>query len=221
MQLSDIRKHYPQYDDLTDRELADALYNRYYTDMDRIEFDAGVGLVQPAAEVSRETVKTDWRSMFDSEDPVDGDYENLNFVQRYLEPSKYPTLDTTQPPWAPGSSMSTHRMAANGVILPGDTEPTEIVYPTIIQLTDGKLQELNDEDALQYAVQTGEYIPFEDPVAARAFAENGYKVRWGEKDLDTVFEASTTMLKNLPERAQLMMGGWIRDLGETTIGADV
>lgn len=42
--LSDIRSEYPQYEDLSDKELADKLHARFYSDMDRAEFDSKVGL---------------------------------------------------------------------------------------------------------------------------------------------------------------------------------
>jgi len=42
--LAEIRSEYPQYKDMTDRELGDALYGRFYSDMNRDEFDSAVGL---------------------------------------------------------------------------------------------------------------------------------------------------------------------------------
>lgn len=42
--LSDIRQQYPQYSDLSDSALADALYGKFYSDMPRQDFDAKLGL---------------------------------------------------------------------------------------------------------------------------------------------------------------------------------
>lgn len=42
--LAEIRKQYPQYEDMSDQQLADALHSRFYSDMDRGEFDRKVGL---------------------------------------------------------------------------------------------------------------------------------------------------------------------------------
>lgn len=42
--LADIRKQYPQYNDLSDADLADALYQTHYADMPRGEFDSAVGI---------------------------------------------------------------------------------------------------------------------------------------------------------------------------------
>jgi len=40
MNIVEFRKKYPEYDDLSDKELSDALYSKYYSDLDRSEFDA-------------------------------------------------------------------------------------------------------------------------------------------------------------------------------------
>lgn len=42
--LTDIRQSYPQYNDMPDAALADALYKKFYSDMPRAEFDAKIGL---------------------------------------------------------------------------------------------------------------------------------------------------------------------------------
>ena len=38
--LADIRTKYPQYKDVDDQRLADALYTKYYSHAERREFDA-------------------------------------------------------------------------------------------------------------------------------------------------------------------------------------
>jgi hypothetical protein len=47
--LAEIREKYPAYADLSDEQLADGLYQKFYSDMDRAEFDNRVGLA-PANE---------------------------------------------------------------------------------------------------------------------------------------------------------------------------
>lgn len=47
MTLSDIRQQYPQYQDMSDDQLADALHRKFYSDMPREEFNAKVGIAQP------------------------------------------------------------------------------------------------------------------------------------------------------------------------------
>lgn len=42
--IAEIRQKYPQYEDLSDQQLADALYAKHYSDMPRAEFDQKVGL---------------------------------------------------------------------------------------------------------------------------------------------------------------------------------
>jgi hypothetical protein len=41
--LGDIRASYPQYGDLSDEQLADGLYRKFYSDMPRDEFNAKIG----------------------------------------------------------------------------------------------------------------------------------------------------------------------------------
>lgn len=42
--IAEIRSKYPQYQDMSDQQLGDALYAKYYSDMPRADFDAKVGL---------------------------------------------------------------------------------------------------------------------------------------------------------------------------------
>lgn len=42
--LSEIRQQYPQYNDMTDAALADALYKKFYSDMPRADFNAKLGV---------------------------------------------------------------------------------------------------------------------------------------------------------------------------------
>lgn len=42
--LAEIRSEYPQYKDMTDKELADALYSKFYSDMSKDKFDSAIGL---------------------------------------------------------------------------------------------------------------------------------------------------------------------------------
>jgi hypothetical protein len=46
--LAEIRLKYPQYNDIGDKELADALYAKSYRDMPRAEFDKRIGLKKPS-----------------------------------------------------------------------------------------------------------------------------------------------------------------------------
>lgn len=47
--IAEIRQKYPQYDDMDDASLADALHKKFYADMPRQEFDAKIGLSAPAS----------------------------------------------------------------------------------------------------------------------------------------------------------------------------
>lgn len=51
--IAEIRAKYPQYNDLSDQALADALYAKHYSDMPRAEFDEKIGLVPGAVAASK------------------------------------------------------------------------------------------------------------------------------------------------------------------------
>lgn len=44
--LLEVRKQYPQYEDMSDEQLADGLYKKFYSDMDRNEFNSKLGISQ-------------------------------------------------------------------------------------------------------------------------------------------------------------------------------
>lgn len=48
--IAEIRAQYPQYSDMSDAALADALYKKFYSDLPRADFDAKVGLQAPRSE---------------------------------------------------------------------------------------------------------------------------------------------------------------------------
>ena len=94
----------------------------------------------------------------------------LNFEQRVLAPSKYPVLQNKD------GTVSTHRMAW------GDSNGKFFAYPTIVQLPDGQLHQLTDEQAWHHAMETKEYREFSTPEDANAYASGGYKNQWGLLD---------------------------------------
>tara|TARA_R110000822_G_scaffold27790_2_gene82669 strand:+ start:10548 stop:12686 length:2139 start_codon:yes stop_codon:yes gene_type:complete len=44
--LAEIRQQYPQYQDMSDQQLADGLYGKFYSDMPRDQFNQNLGIVQ-------------------------------------------------------------------------------------------------------------------------------------------------------------------------------
>jgi hypothetical protein len=54
--LAEFRQKYPQYDDMSDAALADALYSRFYSDMTREQFNAKVGLTDEQVTITEEPV---------------------------------------------------------------------------------------------------------------------------------------------------------------------
>jgi len=59
--ITDVRKQYPQYNDMSDRQLADALHAKFYSDIPKADFDAKIGLapvkVAPAKRTFGDGVK--------------------------------------------------------------------------------------------------------------------------------------------------------------------
>lgn len=94
--------------------------------------------------------------------------KSKNFVQRILNPQKYPSLQESD------GSVASHKMAWAEV--GGEGEPTKyIVYPTVIY--DGKRLRDYGDSAIDKVLQTGEYISFDDPEMADWFSRN-YKLAW-------------------------------------------
>ena len=87
---------------------------------------------------------------------------DLNFVQRFFDSS----AGSIQIPGKEGTS--THYMES------GDKR----AYPTVVQMPNGKLQYLNQNDkdaAWNYAKSTGQFIQFPNDEQAEWYANNGYK----------------------------------------------
>lgn len=96
---------------------------------------------------------------------------NKNFVQRIISPGNYPVLQQ------PDGSIATHKMSwatVGGV-------PT--VFPMIVQdPKKGELQAFQTpKEALDYAMQTGEYVQFKDPKDAEWFSKY-YKKVWDKPE---------------------------------------
>lgn len=111
-------------------------------------------------------------NLHDSEfvDSVFEKNKGKNFVKRYLNPSGSPMIKNKD------GSVSTLRMASSD----------NIAYPTIVQLPDGSLKQLNSDgpnnEAYKYAMQHKEYIEFDNEKDADWFANNGYKLGNQSKD---------------------------------------
>ena len=57
--LAEFRQKYPEYSDMSDSALADAIYKKYYSDLARDQFNAKIGLTEEQATVTDEFV-ADW-----------------------------------------------------------------------------------------------------------------------------------------------------------------
>lgn len=92
----------------------------------------------------------------------------LNFEKRILNPSSYPSVPNDD------GSISTHRMAY------GETDGRYVAYPTIIQpKKTNQLVQLNDREAFEYAMNSGEFRSFKTEEEAKSYSEGGYKKFWG------------------------------------------
>ena len=90
---------------------------------------------------------------------------NVPMLQRWRDQSQYAPIKN------PDGSYSTHRMSYAEV---GDGY---VVYPTI-QPDGGVLKQYNDDDdwqALDRALQSGDFVKFDNEDDARWFAAGGYK----------------------------------------------
>ena len=96
-------------------------------------------------------------------------HKDKNFVQRIMQPDKYPTLPLD--PSKGEGDYGTHMMSYS------TNDKGAVVYPEIIQDTDGNLKRLGRDEAYRHAMKTGEYIPFSNPADADWFGKN-YKKVW-------------------------------------------
>jgi hypothetical protein len=90
-------------------------------------------------------------------------HAGLNFVQRLLVPDQYPTLVRNDLPGA--GNYSTHLLSWSTV--GKDKKP--IVYPEIVWDKKQGLRQLKPREAVDHALKTGEFIPFDSPEDAQRF----------------------------------------------------
>lgn len=92
-------------------------------------------------------------------------FDNLNFVQRIKDPNRAVIQN-------PDGSVSTHRMAAEV-----DENGNWFAFPTIVEQPNGELKEFDtNQEAMDFALRTGENIPFgRNKAKALDFARGGYK----------------------------------------------
>lgn len=87
------------------------------------------------------------------------------FIDRINNPEKYPVIENKD------GSVSTHRMAAEV-----DENGNWIVFPTIVMLPSGELYEFkSNQQAMDYNLRTGNYLPMKGKDQAIDYAKGGYK----------------------------------------------
>lgn len=127
------------------------------------KYGSSVNYLQEGGEVSNDLSRL--RALLEAN-------KSKNFVQRIIDPSKYPSYDfgegvtgTHRMGWASGGEKGNERY---------------YVYPNIIQRTEGaELENLEDDKwtAFDHAMTTGEYLEFNSPEEAEWFTKN-YKKYW-------------------------------------------
>lgn len=91
-----------------------------------------------------------------------------NFVDRISNPGAYPVMKL------PDGNSATHKMAWSTV---GEKQ-TPVVYPTVVFDPGSRsLVELKPDEALNYALSSGEYLTFPDGKSADLFSKQ-YKRIW-------------------------------------------
>jgi hypothetical protein len=69
--IKEVRAQYPQYDDMSDQQLADALHTKFYSDMPRADFDAKIGMGEPRRSGQHLSYE-DGAAMLDREERMSG-----------------------------------------------------------------------------------------------------------------------------------------------------
>tara|TARA_R110002167_G_C12202238_1_gene606858 strand:- start:99 stop:446 length:348 start_codon:yes stop_codon:yes gene_type:complete len=91
--------------------------------------------------------------------------EKPEWEDRISNPESYPVIKNKD------GSISTHEMASET-----DGQGNWYVFPTIIQETGGSLKRFeNPQNALSYALRTGNYKPFTNKEDALDYSAGGYK----------------------------------------------
>lgn len=89
------------------------------------------------------------------------------FIDRINNPEKYPFIRNKD------GSISTHRMAAEV-----DEKGNWYAFPTIVMLPSGELYQFdNNDQAMNYALRTGNFLPMKNKDEAIKYAEGGYKTK--------------------------------------------
>lgn len=88
----------------------------------------------------------------------------MNFVKRILTPDLYPRLDLGD------GNYATHKM------MWGEVNGRPVVFPSVIH-QDNALKQLTPDEAFRHAINSKEYIEFNNPGEADWFSKN-YKRVW-------------------------------------------
>ena len=106
------------------------------------------------------------------------DNQNLEFVQRILNPEDYPNISDDER--LPKGKTATHQMSwgQNAEKIEDATE--FYVYPNIVNTKNGLHWFEDGAEAAKYSEESGERIVFDNAEDAEWFSSGGYKLIWPE-----------------------------------------
>lgn len=160
MQLAEIREKYPQYNDLTDQQLAEGLHKKYYSDLDFEDFAGRIGLSESAP-----APKTDTSSPYSEEE--------LAEARAILAKSDPGILDTLQeiPKGIASGAVGMTESAVLGAATLLDEEAETAFREDVKEFTDPIQQYLQADTGLEDSVtrKFSEALGSFVPLAATGF----------------------------------------------------
>jgi hypothetical protein len=126
MTMDQVRERFPEYDDLDDMTLANAIHGRFYSDMPIAEFYAQVGF-NPEQDAGDNGIYPEVRPGFSQDNPID-----LTTIDRSTPEGQASVASLTRGTWVKGADGTVYALpqdAREGVVTVGD----EPLTPGLVQ----------------------------------------------------------------------------------------
>jgi len=117
MTMDQVRERFPEYDDMDDMELANAIHGRFYSDMPLAEFYAQVGF-NPDQDAGDNGIYPEMRPGFSRDNPID-----LTTIDRSTPEGQALVTQLTRGTWVKGADGTVYELpddAREGVVRTGD-----------------------------------------------------------------------------------------------------
>jgi hypothetical protein len=117
MTMDQVRERFPEYDDMDDMELANAIHGRFYSDMPLGEFYAQVGF-NPDQDAGDNQIYPEMRPGFSQDNPID-----LTAIDRSTPEGQALVTQLTRGTWVKGADGTVYALpqdAREGVVSVGD-----------------------------------------------------------------------------------------------------